>query len=459
MEGKTMKEFSMPIPGRTQAPDPPMIRSWPLFGNIPELLGKPARFFLECYRKYGPVFRIRLFTRVYTVLAGPEAHFFMAREGGEFLRSREFWQGLVDEFGAKKALISTDGEIHARLRGVMKRGFSKSSIRNRYDELIDITDEMIDQDWKDGSQVGVVEAMQRMATEQLGLMVAGQAPGQYVDDMRVFIRDLLNAKVTRTRPGILLYRPAYRKARRRVFEMGHKIIDSYDTDQIDPEHPTLMDDIMAAHARDPELFEGNELMVAALSPYIAGLDTVANTTAAMLYAALKHPEALQKVRAEVDAVFAQGIPNEGTLRNMPALHGLVMETLRMYPIAILAVRYTNHEFEFYGHRVPADAPVYMATTVSHFMPEYFPEPERFDIERYQPPRSEHRKQGAFAPFGLGTHSCLGTGMAEVQMMLTMATLLNRLDLQLSPPDYTLKTIVNPAPGPEYGFKVKVLGRR
>jgi cytochrome P450 len=157
--------------------------------------------------------------------------------------------------------------------------------------------------------------------------------------------------------------------------------------------------------------------------------------------------------------FAAGPLAEAGLRSMPALHGLVMETLRLYPIAILAMRYTNKTFTFAGCQVDADSPVYMATTVTHLMPEFFPEPEKFDITRYAPPRSEHRKPGAFAPFGLGPHTCLGAGMAEVQMMLTMATLLNRLDLELDPPDYTLKTIVNPAPGPEYGFKVRVIGRR
>jgi cytochrome P450 len=454
-----MIDFTMPDAGLTDAPYPTLIKGHPILGNIRDLLNRPSRFFVQCYREHGPIFRIRLFSRVYTVIAGPEAHFFMAREGGKFLRSREFWQGLVDEFGAQKSLISTDGEIHTRLRGVMKRGFSKSSIRDRYPELIDITDAMIDKDWTDGRQVRVVEAMQRLATEQLGLMVAGRAPGDMVDDMRVFIRDLLNAKVTRTRPGLLLYRPAYRKAKRRVFEMGQNIIDAYDPEKIDPENPTLMDDIMAANTADPDLFPGSELMLAALSPYIAGLDTVASTTAAMLYAALKHPETLSHVQAEVDEAFAGGIPTEASLRKMTALHGLVMETLRMYPIAILAMRYTNIPFEFAGRRVDADSPIYMAATVSHFLPEFYCEPDKFDIDRFAPPRREHRKPGAFAPFGLGTHSCLGAGMAEVQMMLTMGRLLHRLDLELVPLDYTLKTIVNPAPGPEYGFTVKVASRR
>src|SRR5260221_2053373 len=48
---------------------------------------------------------------------------------------------------------------------------------------------------------------------------------------------------------------------------------------------------------------------------------------------------------------------------------------------------------------------------------------QFDLDRFRPPRNEHRKPGAYAPFGLGDHTCLGAGIAEVQLMTTMATLL------------------------------------
>ena len=52
-------------------------------------------------------------------------------------------------------------------------------------------------------------------------------------------------------------------------------------------------------------------------------------------------------------------------------------------------------------------------TVPHFLPEFFPEPEEFDIDRYHAPRNERRLDGAYAPFGLGDHTCLGAGIAEI----------------------------------------------
>ena len=97
---------------------------------------------------YGPVFRIKVMGNTYTVLAGAEAANFMGtRAGRDSLRSKEFWQGLVDEWGASKTLTGEDGETHTKLRAVMRHGYSKESVAGRYDELVAITDSVIDRDW------------------------------------------------------------------------------------------------------------------------------------------------------------------------------------------------------------------------------------------------------------------------------------------------------------------------
>jgi len=439
----------------TDLPYPPMAKGLPLIGNVLDMARDPSDFFVRSYHELGPIFQIRIFNNAYTVLAGPKANLFLSRQGSDHLRSREFWQGLVDEFGGEKALVSTDGEIHSRLRKVMKRGYSRSSLNHRYEEIITITDRILEEDWKPGTIVPVVQAMQRMAAEMIGILVMEVAPGEYLRDLRRFIRDVLNILVTKQRPGFLLHAPGYQNAKKRVFELGQKLIDSYDPSEADPDNPTLIDDIIAAAAEDETLFPGRELLIAVTGPYFAGLDTVANTTSALLYAVLKHPRVLERLTQEVDRVFEDGIPSPADLREMTVMHGTVMETLRMYPIAVAAMRTSTKAFEFEGYRVDADQPLYMATAVSHFLREFYPDPYQFDIERYQKPRMEHRLPGAFAPFSLGSHSCLGAGMAEVLMMLMMARMFHRLNFQLIPPDYELKLNVAPAPGPELGFKVRV----
>jgi cytochrome P450 len=103
--------------------------------------------------------------------------------------------------------------------------------------------------------------------------------------------------------------------------------------------------------------------------------------------------------------------------------------------------------------------LFVATSVPHFMEEYFPQPEKFDIDRYQKPRAEHLQSGAYSPYGRGPHTCLGKTLAEVQMTLTLARLFHQLDLGLERPGYVLQRKTLPTPGPSMKFKVRVNKRR
>jgi cytochrome P450 len=442
--------------------EPALVRGLPVVGNALQMAKDPGRFFYECYRKYGPVFRLKVMNNVYTVLAGAEAANFMGtREGRDSLRSKEFWQGLVDEWGAKRTLTGEDGETHQKLRAVMKHGYSKESLKGRYDEVIKITDTVIERDWPVGELVPVVQNMQYIVTEQLGAMLTGTSPREYVADIRTTILYILNVLVTRQRPKFMLKDPRYKHAKERVAELGRRMIAEYNAgkDARDPTRRNLVDDVMEAHARDPDLIPASDLILSLTGPFVAGLDTVANTVGAFIYAVLKHPEVLERVRNEADALFAQGSIDEADLRRVPAIDGAIMEVMRMYPIAVAQMRTATRDFAFLGHQIREGELLYVATAVPHYMQEFYPNPQKFDIDRYARPRAEHLKPGVYSPYGRGTHTCLGKTLAEVQMSLSMARLFYLLDLELESPDYVLKTKVLPTPGPSMKFKVRVKGRR
>jgi cytochrome P450 len=441
---------------------PQRVRGIPVIGNALAMSKDPAKFFVDCYRKYGPVFRIQILGNTYTVLAGAEAANFMGtRQGRDSLRSKEFWQGLVDEWGAQRTLTGVDGEMHQKMRTVMRHGYSRESVRGRYPELVAITDSVIARDWPVGSMVPVLQAMQYIVTDQLGAMLTGTSPREYVTDIRTTILYILNVLVTRQRPRFYLRDPRYRRAKARVTELGRRMIAEYHAGRAsrDPARRNLVDDIMEAHERDPDLIPESDLILSLTGPFVAGLDTVANTTAAFVYAVLKHPDVLERVRSEADALFAQGPIDEADLKRVPSIEGAVMETMRLYPIAVAQMRTATRDFEFAGHQIRENELLFVATSVPHFMEEFFPQPEKFDIDRYQKPRAEHLQSGAYSPYGRGPHTCLGKTLAEVQMTLTLARLFHLLDLGLEPPGYVLQRKTLPTPGPSMKFKVRVKQRR
>ncbi|MCA9935219.1 MAG: cytochrome P450 [Ardenticatenaceae bacterium] len=437
---------------------PPVTAGLPVLGNALDMAQDIRDFLLRQYLKHGPIFRVRALNRSYTVIAGVEANLFATKESRRLFSSHDFWYEQDEEMGALRSLISMDGDDHVRFRKVQQRGYSRSAINGSYEQVVAITRAELQQ-WGSGKALSAHYAIQRIITEQLGQLAAHFSPRAYLDDMIVFVRTLLLTKVTRMRPQALLRLPAYGRAKARAFELADKVIAAHDPDTAVSHPPDLIDDVLALAREDPDFLPERDLRPAILGPFIAGLDTVSSTMAFMLYALLKHPHILVRATAEADELFADGIPTPAMLRNVDVLHRVTLETLRMYPIAPAITRTAVESFEFAGHTVPAGEQVIIATTVPHYLPELYPNPYTFDIDRYLPERKENRQPGAYAPFALGHHTCLGAGFAEVEMILTMATMLHAVQLEMSPRNYDLKIDPAPTPHPDKNFRVQVVARR
>ncbi len=439
----------------------PNAKGVPLAGNTFEMAKDPASFFVRCYRDYGPVYRVNVFGRKQYVIAGAEAAKFMStRAGREGLRSKEFWQDFIDHYGATRSLTQVDGDEHRKMRGLFRRGFSRQAVVGRYHELADIGDRSMADKWKVGDSVPVVEGFQYMIVQMIGEIMTGDAPLEYVKDIRTNILFLLNVLVTKQRPKIMLKSPKFKKASARMNELGRQMIVDFKAHADNGTLPdNLLGDIMQGHLDHPDLIPESDLALILTGPYVAGLDTVANTVAAATYAILKTPGVLEKVQAEADALYAKETVTEADVRGLTYIQNCLKEAMRLWPIAVAQMRTTTKEIEFEGYKIPANEMIFIGTSVPHFMEEYFPNPMTFDPDRYNDDRKEHMCPGAYSPFGRGPHTCLGQNLAEVLMGMIMSRLFHRLDLSLDPPGYVLKTKSAPTPGPAMDFKVKVVGER
>ena len=289
------------------------------------------------------------------------------------------------------------------------------------------------------------------------MLCAGISPSPWLDDLNVFLGTLLKTRIVQTHPAFLLRMPRVRRARRRLDELYELTLAEHQRTGYD-RTADLIDDVFEAHRADRVFLPETNLKIAVMAPFFAGLDTVPAISAFMLYHALKHPDLLSQMSAEADALFAGGVSAQG-LRAMDVTHRVALETLRVYPVAVGLPRTASNSFEFAGYRVPAGTSILVAMSVPHGLPEYYPEPERFDIDRFRPERAEHRQPGAYAPFGLGAHFCLGSRFAEAQIALNLATILHEADLRLEPPDYDMKTTGSQPLKPGRSYRIRFLGRR
>ena len=431
---------------------------WPIIGHAHKLTGDLRAFFTEQYLKHGPVFEVNAPGNSFVVLAGREANLFMIREGKSHLRTREFWLEFKDSLGAATVLPGMDGGDHRLLRRTKRNGYSRECILGQMSAAVAVVERELAELPLD-RPVSVVPVMQRVMTEQIAQLSAGASSRERIEDIITFSNAMHTVCLARRYPRFMLQMPRVRRARRRLELHIERVLHEHELKSGGDANRDLVDALLELHRSTPDFLADTDMFIAAMGPFMVGLDTVASITPFALYSLLKHPDLLARARDEADALFAAGELTAAGIQMMTVTRGVILETLRMYPIVAALPRTVANSFEFGGYRIPDGTSLLMATTVTHYLPELFPDPERFDIDRYSPERRENVQPGAFVPFGLGHHGCLGQGFAEVQMILTIATLLHRMDIALEPTGYRLKIQQTPLPRPANNFKIRLRRRQ
>lgn len=438
--------------------EPPWVHGLPLVGCLPAMRHGIDRFFVENYRRHGPVYQFRVFHMHGIVLAGPEANLFVARSKAKLFRSREIWDGLRVELDAQHLLMAADGDEHRHLRKVETRGYSRAAADGRVKEVIDVVRREIGS-WPLGAPVLVMPAVKRIIAEQLGIVAANFSPVDHIDDLLLFARLVLRTKVTGELPQFVLRLPPYRRAKARIYAMARRAIAAHREHPPDESRPRdLLDDLIAAHDADPKGFNEADMLAATLGPFVAGLDTAANMLGLLMYTLHQHHEVLQLARDEADTFFARGDFSLDAVRTLDVITRALLETMRLYPIAPGMMRWSHQTFEFAGRKIPAGNRLFLATTVTHHLEEFFPNPERFDIDRFSAARAEHRRPGLYAPYGLGPHACLGSSLSDLLLILSAASILHKAKLA-SMPGYKLAIKRAPTPTPTKAFALRFVARR
>ena len=435
----------------------PRVKGLPILGSAREAAEDVRAFLTEQYLNLGPVFEIRLLHRRMLVLAGPEANRFVQRHGRRYLSSHSPWRGFADGFDASRLMLSMDGPEHVRFRKAFAQPLSQARFHENLAAAANITCKHAAA-WPLDRPMQPLHALQGIIADQMGVILAGASAEEYLDDMVFFLETLLKTVVAKQLPAFLFARK-FRKARARLDELAQKTMEAHRPGGAFHGVENMVSSILDLHDADPQFFPETDVNAVLLAPYLVGIETVGNTCAFTLYCILKHPELKRKITAEADALFAGGPPTQAKLRKLDVTHRAVLESMRMYPATPVMFRSTANSFEFAGCRIPAGKPLFAATTVTHRLPEFFPDPDRFDIDRYLPERAEHRQANAYAPFGLGTHKCLGAGFAEAQALVTLAAMLHAAEIVMDPPDYELKVSNVPTPRPAKSFRFKVKGLR
>ena len=416
-------------------------------------------FFAELGEEYGPVFEIKPpFAQDMICLVGPETNHWVHRHGRMHLRARDYLEDFEKVYGGVGLLPALDGADHFRYRKSIQPAYSRSRLEEQLDEFLShARNEMAT--WSVGGARPAVDMCRKLVNSSMSPLSVGIDSQDIVDDMHKFKDRALKTHIGRTLPKFMLKTPGMRRRAKLVGEVVDRVLHGHTPAQRAGRPRDLADELLTMHNNDRQFLPESNLRFVLSAPLIASM-YVGDQLSFVVYAMLAQPEFRDRIREEADAAFAGGDPDRETLIG-PATdvtRRFIMECMRLYPIVPLSVRNVANACEVEGYELPEGRRVFIIQTATHYMGDIFPEPFKFDIDRYEAPRKEHVGTG-YAPYGLGTHTCLGARLTEMYLAANLLMMAHYFTLEIAPEDYRLRISPFPSMSPSKRLKFRISERR
>ena len=413
----------------TQARTATLPRPLPVLGHALRFKRRPLEF-LESLRPLGDVVTIRLGPRPVHVVNSADlirrvlvadAHAF---EGEGLLLEKV--RPLIGD-----GLITLRGAAHRRDRRLLQPAFHHTRIALYADVMRRLARQRAES-WSDGERITADVDMMELAMTVVGKTLFSTDLDQGAVDEVVGSMPIVLDGVRRRllAPTGLLDKLPTRENRRfhaaigRIHEVVDRIIADYRRTGTD--HGDLVS--MMLMARDEETGEGlsdAQVRGEVLTMLAAGTQTTATTMAWALHVMSVRDDIQERAYAEIRTVLGDRDPAFADLERLAYLRRVVTETLRLYPPAWILSRRAGAEVTLGGRVLPAGATLLFSPYVVHRDPASYPDPERFDPDRWSPERAKDIPRPAFIPFGAGARQCLGEGFAWVEASVVLATILRR----------------------------------
>jgi cytochrome P450 len=186
---------------------------------------------------------------------------------------------------------------------------------------------------------------------------------------------------------------------------------------------------------------------------IGGHDTSATTMSWVMFYLAQHPTVTQRVRDEVEEAFGDAPVDPAKTHQLTYLQAVIDEVSRLRPVANVVSRRLTQDTQLGGYDLPMGTVVLPSPTIMHYREDLWPDPERFDPERFLGTR---HSPFHFFPFGGGSRACLGRPFAAAQMRIVLAEVLRRVDFELAPSCATKNAMNGVLIGPSDAVPLRVL---
>lgn len=362
-----------------------------------------------------------------------------------------------------EGLLTSEGDFHLRQRRLVQPAFHRQRIAGYAGTMVDYANRMSEV-WSDGHELDISREMMRLTLAVAGKTLFDADVGGEADEIGDALSDAMKLFNRLTLPfSQYLERlplPATRrfnKARQRLDATIYRMIDERRKSGHD--RGDLLS--MLIQARDDEGdgkgMTDEQLRDESMTIFLAGHETTANALTWAWYLLSQNPVVEAKFHEEIDRVLGGQSPG---FEDYPALQYTEMvfaESMRLYPPAWIIGRRALSDYRIGDYVAPARSILLMSQYIVHRNPNYFPDPLRFDPERWAPAEKEKRPQFSYFPFGGGPRLCIGEQFAWMEGVLILAAVAQHWKMSLAPghpvvlePTVTLR--------PRHGMRMTIVRR-
>ena len=332
-------------------------------------------------------------------------------------------------------LLTSEGEFHRRQRRLAQPAFHRERLAAYGQVMIECAARVRDR-WTDGSTINVADEMMRLTLD----IVARTLFSAHVESEAPEIGEALTTVLKMFRLLLLPFAEYLEKLPLppvRRFEKARARLDATIYGLIEERRKSGRDagDLlsMLLLAQDEEGDGGrmtdNQIRDEAMTLFLAGHETTANALTWTWYLLSENPACEEKLHQELDSVLAGREPAAADFPALKYTEMVLAESMRLYPPAWTIGRMAKEDCELHGVKIAAGSICLASPYVMHRDPRWFPDPERFDPERWTPEAREARPKFSYFPFGGGTRVCIGERFAWMEGVLVLATIAQKWRLR------------------------------
>jgi cytochrome P450 len=429
-----------------------------LIGNMPLASRDPLSTFTRWAREFGDIFYYRaLWINVYFLNHPELIEAVLVRNYQNFLKDHVIRKSRWF-FG--DGLLTNEGESWLRQRRLAQPAFHRERIASYARIMTDYARQML-ANWRDGETRDIHQEMMQLTLRivvRALFNVAAEEIGKISDAMNVMMRNSSGVRLLLPPAARYLPIPAmieFRRSVRQLDQAVYSIIAGRRRNENDS--GDLLSMLMQARDEDGSRMSDKQLRDEVMTFLLAGHETTALALSWSWYLLAQNPEAEQKLHDELECVLGGREPEFADLPMLSYAERVIKESMRLYPPAWSVARTVVSEFQLRGYRIPAGANVVMSQWIMHRDPRYFPDPEKFDPDRWLTERAQRLPRFAYFPFGGGPRQCIGNTFAMMEATLLLASIARCFQFRLESghpvvpmPSFTLR--------PKHGIRMAVQKR-